>query len=95
MVNHRVAQDAVEPSDDGVADLVAPVEAFHEGILDDLFGERSVADAPLDEAEKVPVVRDQDFRDPWRDGLFGPGGSSCMTPAWHASLRSAKRMPEV
>jgi len=71
VVNHRVAQDTVEPSDDGVADLVAPVEASHEGVLHDLLRERAVTDAPFDEAEKVPVIRDQDLRDLWRDGLFG------------------------
>jgi hypothetical protein len=59
IVDHRVAQHAIEPADDRVMDLVAPVETAHEDVLDDLLGDRAAAHATLDVAEELAVVPDQ------------------------------------
>ena len=61
MIDHRVAQHPVEPGDRRalVADVIRFLEALHEGILEDVFRESPVAEAPLEEPEEFPVVIDK------------------------------------
>src|SRR5450631_49754 len=84
VVDHGVAQYAIEPPDDGIADLATAVEASHEGVLHDLLGDRPVADAPVYEAKKLAVIRDQDLRYLRHDRVFGARGlikhDICSTP---------------
>jgi len=48
------------------------------------FGQGSVTDTALDEAEEVPVIRDQDLGDLCRDRVLDAGGlvmhAICSTP---------------
>ena len=45
--------------DANLANLVAAIQTAHEGFLQDLFGQRAIADAPLDEAPELAVVGQQ------------------------------------
>jgi len=69
VVDHGVPKDPIEPPDHRVPDLVTPVEAAHEGLLDDLLRDGAVAHTALDVAEELPVVLHQ-----LTDDVLGFGG---------------------
>ena len=69
MIDDRVAEHLIEPADHRGPDLLDLGEALHEGALQDLLGERAIADATLDEAQELAVVGDQH-----RDGVGGRRG---------------------
>lgn len=61
VVDHRVAEEPVEPGDHPlfVADLPRARQSLRERVLKDLFGIAPVPDSLLDEGEKPPVVFDE------------------------------------
>ncbi len=65
VVDHRVAQHTEKPRPQGLlfSDLPAALDAAHEGLLEDVLGDRAAANALLDEGEKHSVVRDELGRD--------------------------------
>ena len=73
VVDHRVAQDAVEPGGRRLVALERPelVEAPDERLLQDVFGDGAVAHALLEEREKVAVIVDEGGDDLRAQRCFG------------------------
>ena len=71
VVDHDIPKHPIEPPDHRVPNLIAPVKASDEGLLDDLFGDGAVANAPLDISEERAVASYQLVD----EFLGGPGPS--------------------
>ena len=59
VIGDGVAQDPIEPADSSVADGVELLDPADERVLQDVLGQRAIADPLLDERQERPVVGDQ------------------------------------
>src|SRR5436190_153526 len=65
MIDHRIAQHPIEPRDRGliVAQIRAFLDALDERVLQDVLGQRAIAEAAFEEAEEIAVTVDKPGRD--------------------------------
>jgi hypothetical protein len=80
VIDHRIAQHPIEPPDDRVLDLVAPVEAADKSLLEDILGDGAVAHTTLDVPEKLSVVRHQLIDDLIIHDFVAPEGGPLFIP---------------
>lgn len=73
VVDERVAQEAVEPSHRtlAVGQGLPLLERAHEGVLQDLFGDGSIAHTPLEEVQEATMIRHQPLDDEFVDRADG------------------------
>ena len=72
VVDDRIAKNPIKPADRGLVDLAASREPADESVLQNLLGDRPIADPSLDVAQKLAMVFDQEADDLGADiGFFG------------------------